>query len=424
MIDRPAYLTTIQILKDEPVVKFITGIRHSGKSFMMDKIINDLKACGVDDAYIIRLNVESSVFDGVRTGRDLENYITAKLQKHGKHYLFIDEIQAISSWQKPIIALLKEKKVDIYISSSSYDILTKAARERTVNKKFVEIPFKPLSFAEYEHNTSVAWNRGCGLLNRAIAIRSSIGAHFKNYCLYGGFPAAFTEETPTKKSRMNDIYSSIILRDVIQHSKIHNIELLEYIVRHIFENIGRENSTMKITDYLKKRRYKKNLSLVYNYVKALENAFVIKKIYRRNILTGKTLRTNVKYFIEDHALLNAVMEIEPSVSNGIYENILVNDLIRRGFAVFTGKLKAETINFVALQNNKTVFIQTFSKDEAAPDVFITKTAVFKQLDDLQLGDAGARLKYAVFFEDDVSETERSNEIKYITLQNFLLLDLI
>jgi predicted AAA+ superfamily ATPase len=195
---------------------------------------------------------------------------------------------------------------------------------------------------------------------------------------------------------------------------------LEHIIDIIFLNIGKENSSQKITAHLRKKRYKKNLNLVNSYIKALENAFVLKKIYRCNLLTGKILNTNVKYFVGDHALLNAAKGINRNASGGIGENILVHDLERRGYAVYSGKFGTALVDFVAVQENTFIFLQTIDKASNSEAVLRQKTETLGLLNDVET--FSTQKKYIIFLDGGAAEHGSGSGVVSISLQDFLLLE--
>jgi predicted AAA+ superfamily ATPase len=426
MLERTAYLEKLKKAAGEPRVKMLAGIRHSGKSFLFYHFISGLKKAGVDDERIIHLNFESAAVP--RTAREIEAFIGEKTGENGKYYLFLDEIQTVSGWERALRSLLRRRELDIYISVSDAGALPKNRGEDAAKTCFT-INISPLSFAEYKQFFAPEAKPGCGLLNKAIALKNSNLDHFESYTRYGGFPAVYAgladpyaglsgigaEEIEIMTSRLNGIYSSILLNDVIRRANIRNIELLENIIDIIFLNIGKENSSQKITAQLRKKRSNKNLSLVNPYIKALERAFVIKKIYRCNLLTGKIANKNVKYFIGDHALLNAVKGIKCEISGGIGENILVHDLERRGYAVYSGKLGAALIDFVAARENTFIFLQTVDK-ASDNEALRQKTEALASLNGVEI--FSPQKKYIVFLYGGA--TEDVNGVCRISLRDFLL----
>jgi predicted AAA+ superfamily ATPase len=436
MLDRSAYLDVIKNAGNESRAKMVAGIRYSGKSFLFHQFISELKQAGIDDEHIIHLNFENAVFDAQpRTARDIEAFINKKTAKSGKYYVFFDEIQTVSGWEKTVNTLLQRRKLDVYISTSNAAPLL-GGNDATREKKYVLINFKPLSFAEYKKLFAPELKPGCGLLHKAMAIKNSEVKHFDNYVRYGGFPAVYTglcetnadlsdigtEQIETINSRLDGIFSSILLNDVIRRANIRNVELLGHIINIIFLNIGKENSAQKIIETLRKDRYKKNLSLVHQYLKALENAFVLKRVYRCNLLTGKLMRSNVTYFIGDHALLNAAMGIRDKAADGIPKNILLHDLERRGYTVFSGKLGDRVIDFFAKRADTFIFLQIIDRESGREsgeeNILNQKVESLNLLNNIEM--FSLQKKYVLFPDADALFKHEDGGIHYVSLQNFLL----
>ncbi|MDR2344097.1 MAG: AAA family ATPase [Spirochaetaceae bacterium] len=430
MLDRSDYLDIIKNAGNEPRAKMLAGIRHSGKSFLFYRFISELKQAGIDNDHIIHLSFENRIFDIPRTARGIEEFIVKKTGKTGKYYIFFDEIQVVSGWEKAVSALLRRQKFDIYISTSSAALLSVNYAEQ--EKKYFLINFKPLSFAEYKKEFAPESKPGCGLLNKAMSIRNSKCNHFDNYVRYGGFPAVYSglsetytglscvgaEETETINFRLNCIYSSILLNDVVRCANIHNVELLEHIINIVFIGIGKENSTQRIIENLRKKYYKKNLSLVGRYLKALENAFVLKKLHCCNLLTGRLLRTNTKYFIGDHSLLNAVIGLRDRAADGIAENILLHDLERRGYTVYSGKLGKSSVDFFAKRADTFIFLQVIDKGAGNEDILKQKTETLNSLNSIEL--FSSQKKYMLFLDAGLRFKQEAGGINYVSLEEFLL----
>ncbi|GMO25766.1 MAG: ATP-binding protein [Termitinemataceae bacterium] len=429
MIDRNSYLREIEPLKNQPLVKILAGIRYGGKSEIFLQLIRRFKECGVEDDHIVYLNLENSAFSHLSTATDIKNYIEAKIQSGGKYYLLLDEVQNISGWEKALSDLYPRKDIDIdiYISSSCANIRNIQTK---YNRPWVKINVKPFSFSEYKNNVKPVFIRGKGLLKCAISIRESALTQFSNYVCAGGFPAVFLEKEDAIKTRIEEIYSSILFRSLVQKYNIHNIELLERIIKYIFENISQENSAKKIQDHLLKENYNKNLSQVSKHIKYLEDSFILKRIYRYNISSGKILHTNVQYFIEDHSLLNAVIQINDFTKFGIYANIILNDLLCRKMKVFTGKFFDNTIDFVAAMDkgDKIIFIQlVFGKyvwQEQIDEKLKSFHSLLKVID--KYIDHPKKAMYLVFTNTDLlpplpCDTISDGIIKYIKMADYLLL---
>jgi predicted AAA+ superfamily ATPase len=438
MVKRTAYLDRIKRLKDEPCVKIITGVRHSGKSFLLYQIIAELKLSGIDDEHIIHVNFENAALDVPRTAREIETFIETvigqKTEKDKKYYIFFDEIQTITGWEKVVRALWRQQRFDIYISASNMARKSKNGGGAEVEKKYFFINFKPFSFAEYKENFAPAVKREDGLLAKAIMLKKSTGALFGSYVRYGGFPSVYTglhgtnavlssvsaEYAEAARTSLKSIYSSILLHDVIRRAKIRNVELLEHIIDIIFPGAGQENSPKKIAESLREKRYTKDLNLVSRYITALENAFVIKKIPCCNLLTGKLISTNARYFMSDHGLLVAARGGCNADSTAAAWNILLHDLEYREFIVCSGKIKTRIVDFFAKRGERFIFLQTVTGTDDA-ETIEQKTETLHLLNDIE--HFSPQEKYVIFLDETVQRKyETVNDIHYLSLCDFLLLE--
>jgi len=165
----------------------------------------------------------------------------------------------------------------------------------------------------------------------------------------------WTEETAGRV--VYDIYSSIILRDVVQRNNIRDVELLERVVRFVFDNIGNKFSAGNIADYFKSQQRKIDLNTVYNYLNALEGAYIIYRVPRYDIKGKEILKTLEKYFVGDPALIHAVMGYRDRIISGLLENVVLLELLRRGYRVFTGRSGEKEIDFVAEKGDKKIYVQ-------------------------------------------------------------------
>lgn len=156
---------------------------------------------------------------------------------------------------------------------------------------------------------------------------------------------------------VDDIYSSAILRDTIQRHKIRDVELLERVVRFVLDNVGNKFSAKKVADYFKSQQRKIDLNTVYNYLNALESAFIIDRIPRFDVKGKEILKTNEKYFVGDHGMIYAILGYKDRIISGVLENIVMLELKRRGYKVFTGKMDNREIDFIAELKDQKIYIQ-------------------------------------------------------------------
>jgi hypothetical protein len=337
---------------DKPFIKVVTGLRRSGKSAILALLIEELVEKGVAESNIIYLNFESFEFSDIDSSVKLYEFIKHRIKKDERYYVLLDEIQEVKAWEKAVNSFLVDFNVDIYITGSNSHLLS-SELATYIAGRYVEIQISTLSFAEY-------------LLFKQERIPEealSLYMHFEGFLRMGGFPVLhtgdYTYETAYKV--VYDIYSSAILRDTVQRYKIRDLELLERVVKYVFDNVGSLFSAKNVADYFKNQFRKIDLNTVHNYLNALEGAFIVHRISRYDIKGKEILKTQEKYFVGDQALLYSVMGFKDRMLSGVLENIVMLELKRRGYRVYVGKLNGTEVDFVAVKNGERVYVQVAYK---------------------------------------------------------------
>ena len=348
MLKRDLYLDRIIPFIDKPFIKVITGLRRSGKSALLELIKNHLLKNEVDENNIIYLNFESLANHSYTEIIPLYTFIKEKIVSKEKYYLFFDEIQEVNQWEKVINSFLVDFNVDIYITGSNSHLLS-SELATYITGRYVEFQIQTLNFNEYL-DFSVAFKPDTLSNSKEV---------FNNYLRLGGFPvihiAVYTTESAYKI--VYDIYSSAVLRDTIQRFQIRNVELLERIIRYVFDNIGNSFSAKNIADYFKSQLRKVDINTVYNYLNALESAFIINRVQRYDIKGKEILKTQEKFFLGDISFMYALMGYRDRYISGILENIVLLDLKSKGYKVFVGKLDTKEIDFIAEKGNEKLYVQ-------------------------------------------------------------------
>ena len=348
MIIRTIYLNQLKDFIDKPFIKVITGIRRSGKSVLLMLLKQELLKNNINAENIIYINFESFVFSDLKTSKHLYDFIKSKITNNKKYYILLDEIQEVTEWEKTINALQIDFDTDIYITGSNSRLLS-SELATYLSGRTIQINIYTLSFTEYlQFGKEYS---GTDLNNHYTA--------FDKYLRLGGFPSIHTanyNQGQTYKI-VYDIYSSVILRDVVQRFKIRDIALLERVVKFVFDNIGNKFSAKNVADYFKSQNRKLDLNTIYNYLNALESSYIIYRIPRYNLRGKEILKTNEKYFLSDTSLLYALTGYRDRLISGVLENIVMLELKRRGYNVFTGKLDDMEIDFVAEKQNKKIYLQ-------------------------------------------------------------------
>lgn len=352
MILRPTYIDAIIPFIDKPQIKIITGIRRSGKSVVLRLLKEELLQRGVQEEQIITINFESFAFIELTKAQKLYEFVKEKITNPQKYYLLLDEIQEVEDWEKAVNSFIVDFDVDVYLTGSNSHLLSSELATYLAGR-CVEIPVFTLSYKEYldfrhhyfkEENTANS---------------------FVQYLRFGGFPVIHTANYPdeTAYKVVYDIYSSVILRDTVQRYKIRDIELLERVIKYAFDNIGNTFSGKNVADFFKSQQRKVDVNTVYNYLNALEGAFVLYRVPRYDIKGKEILKTQEKFYVSDVSIIYALMGYRDRMISGILENIVFLELKRRGYNVYIGKLDTTEIDFVAEKRNQKIYVQVVYKLE-------------------------------------------------------------
>lgn len=345
MIIRENYLNTLIDAKDTEFIKVITGVRRSGKSTLLLMFKEYLLNNNVNENEIIHINFESAMYDYIRNYKDLYEEIKKKLSSK-KTYILLDEVQNVNEWEKAINSLNVDFNVDIYITGSNAYLLS-SELATLLSGRYIEIKMYPLSFKEFlkfnEYDTN------------------NIEEKFYEYLKYGGLPAItqIKDKNNLVISYLNDIYNTIVKKDIIERNNIKDIALLENIVKYVSANIGSSISANKISDYLNSNKIveKSNHLTIDNYLKMLENAFIVYKADRSDIRSKALLKTLGKYYIADTGLRNIILGFRNIDEGHLLENVVYLELLRRGFKVNIGKTLEYEVDFIAENPNEIKYYQ-------------------------------------------------------------------
>lgn len=349
MIVRKSYMKQILDFLDKPVIKIITGMRRSGKSVLLELIKEEVLRRGVKESQIFSANFESLQFEDLKNYKALYGAIIAAAKAaNGKLYLFIDEIQEVESWEKVINSVRIDCDCDMYITGSNARLLS-GELATLLSGRYIEIPVYPLSFSEYLEFAG----------NNEDEKGLSREQHFSNFLRYGGLPGIHEMkwEDAALLRYLTDIFNSVLLKDVIKRNKIRDIHLLERIVQYLLDNIGNTFSAKTISDFLKNQGRKLSSETVYNYINALQSAFLIHKVPRFDIKGKRLLETQEKYFVSDLGLRHATIGYRDNDIGALLENVVFFELLRRGYSVHIGKQGLSEVDFVAGKADERLYVQ-------------------------------------------------------------------
>jgi predicted AAA+ superfamily ATPase len=378
---REKYLATALGVVDTEDVKVITGIRRSGKSRLLE-LIRDEILKKTDQDHAVYLNFEDLNNAKLMTATALNDYCRSAVRDDKTYYYFFDEIQDVSEWEK-VVNSLRLGNADIYITGSNSTITSGRLATKLTGRTF-PIEMSPLSFQEFiDFRQRSGFSKLSGGLKAGYPeYDDALKAELEEFISVGGFPLLSTHEySQTEiKTRIEEIHNTVVLRDVIQRHEIKNVQLLERIIAFVYDNVGGQLSILSIAKYLKSQQRKgADHETIANYLKYLEEAFVIGKAQRFDIRGKQLLETNNKYYLGDHSLQYALRGHRQDKVQGILENIVYLELVRRGYTVTVGKMKVyddeqkkeveKEVDFVAEKDSDRIYVQVSMAFSASKETY-------------------------------------------------------
>lgn len=352
LVDRPEYLNQLILNKDIDLVKIVSGIRRAGKSSILDLFHQHLLDTGIPEANIIHMNLESLRYRDLTDYLTFYDYVSERISHNGRTYLIFDELQTVEHWEKAIESFRIDFDVDIYITGSNAYLLS-SEFSTLLAGRYIEIRVLPLSFKEfltfYEFNPEI-----------------SIEEKFQKYLQLGGMPVLkeFQFNVSGINQALEGIYSTIVLRDVLQRNPQINQNTLHKVMLFLSSNIGSITSPNKIGNVLStegdiKKTKEKNIAgkTVERYISMLQNAFIIYSINRYDIKGKQLLKTLGKNYLVDMGFRNLLLGYRDADRGHIIENIVFLELLRRHYRVYIGKVGENEIDFIAEKPEEKIYIQ-------------------------------------------------------------------
>lgn len=352
LINRPEYLTQLIQNKDVDLVKIVTGIRRCGKSSLLDLFHQYLSTNNVPDANIIHMNLESLRYRNLTDYLSFYDYVSALIPATGKTYLIFDELQGVEQWEKAVESFRLDFDVDIYITGSNAYLLS-TEFSTLLSGRYVEIRMLPLSFKEfltfYEFETAITMEE-----------------KFQKYLQFGGMPILkeYHFNEPRSNQALEGIYSTVVLRDILQRNNQVDQNMLHKIMLFLCSNIGSINSPNSIGNVLSNegdiQQFKgKNVAgkTVDKYISMLRSAFIFYSVGRYDVKGKQLLKTLGKHYIIDMGFRNMLLGYRDADRGHIIENIVFLELLRRDYRVYIGKVGETEVDFVAEKPNDKLYIQ-------------------------------------------------------------------
>ena len=338
-IIREKYISKIKPFINKPVLKILTGMRRVGKSSLLH-IIKDEILKDVADENKIYINFEATNLLSINNANSLLEYLKPLLEDvKGKVYFFFDEIQVIDGWEEVISDLKYNRDYDIFLTSSNKKLIS------SLSEKYVEFEIQPFTFSEFKK----------AFENMELSKENL----FYKFIQLGGLPFLKyfdLDETPSFEY-LNDIYNTVLVKDVLQYNNIRDVDLFNHIFSYVLTNIGQSFSASSIKTYLKNKNKNISVDTILNYLEYCNIAFLIKKVPRYDILSKKTLKVDEKYYLTDHGFRQATgFPITQDIER-ILENIVYIELLSRGYEVKVGKVKDKEINFIAKKEKSLSYYQ-------------------------------------------------------------------
>lgn len=369
LIPRKGYLDWLCRWQDKQIIKVVSGVRRCGKSTLFTLFKQNLLKQGVDEKQIISINFEAMEFEALRDYHTLYQYINDHLQQDCKNYIFLDEVQHCTEYQKAVDSLFIKDNCDIYLTGSNAYFMS-GELATVLSGRYVELKMLPLSFKEFVSAFSPE--------NVDISIQEK----FNLYLNYGSFPflARYNSFDSDAYNYLRDVYNTIILNDIVKRLKITDVNALDKVTKFIADNIGNIVSINKIANTLKSGGKSIDNKTVEKYLQGLVDALFLYKAPRFNI-KGKQLLTNMpKYYIVDIGMRNILIRNKESDIGHIIENLAYLELMRRGYEVYVGDIDKGEVDFVAIKNNQTEYYQ-ISATTLNPDTLARELAPLQSVQD-------------------------------------------
>lgn len=343
LIQREEYLNKLIALKDKKIIKVVTGVRRCGKSKLLEMYRKWLLEQGVEEERIVSINFEDLDFEDLTDYKKLHTYLKEHLVKDNMTYIFLDEIQNVEQFPKVVDSLYIKDNVDIYITGSNAHMLSSEIAT-LLSGRYIQIEMLPLSFKEYMISTGSMNDRGI---------------KYVDYLQNSSFPYTLELEGQSDEIRsyLEGLYNTIVVKDIINHSKISEPMMLKSILKFIFDNIGNPLSSKKIADTMTSSGRRIDTRTVEKYLNALTESYIIYQAKRYNIKGKQYLKTLEKYYVVDIGLRLMLFGSKQIDAGRILENIVYLELLRRGYDVYVGKVDEFEVDFVAQNGKGTTYFQ-------------------------------------------------------------------
>lgn len=342
MIKRENILKRIRPFYENELIKVLIGLRRSGKSVLLHQIMDELLQAGVKKEQIIYMNFEDFQYSSITNAQQLYDHICDKRQNEEKYYLFFDEIQMVSEFERSLNSFRATWDVSIFITGSNSKLLS-GELATVLSGRYITFRVMPFSFQE-----------ACEMRK----IKTPDENDLTEYMNWGGMPQRFSMHGESEvRTFLQDLYNSVVLRDIVQRTGARDVDLLNRIMEYLMANPSQTFSSQGILKYFKSMDRDVSTQTLYNYLDHIQTSLIVSKARRYDIRGRKLLTTLDKYYLTDLGLgriHNSGYKLE---MGALLENVVYNELLSRGYEVYVGKLPGGEVDFVALKNGKKEYYQ-------------------------------------------------------------------
>ena len=344
MINRPLYVDKIMAYTDTPFVKVLTGVRRCGKSTIFEMIRQELLERGIPEDHIIMKKYTEMDIPDTITAKQMYDELVSRVEDDKRYYFLLDEIQEIKGWEKAVNSLLEGMNADIYVTGSNSKLMSSEI-STYLTGRYISIPVFTLSFREY--------------LEFKKESTQSYDKLLEEYIKFGGFPiiALGEYEQQSAYQIVDGIYHTVVSRDIVKRHRINKQDLFDRVVKYVIENMGKTFSASSISNFLKSENRKVSIESIYNYLRWLEQAFIIFPCERYDMQGKSVLKTQEKYYLADVSFRYALFGYNRKMLDGVMENIVYLELRRRGYDVYVGKNNTKEIDFIAIHKDEKIYVQ-------------------------------------------------------------------
>ena len=344
MILRSDYIEAVKPFMDAPLVKILTGVRRCGKSTIFEMIRQELLERGIPEDHIIMKKYTEMDIPDTITAKQMYDELVSRVEDDKRYYFLLDEIQEIKGWEKAVNSLLEGMNADIYVTGSNSKLMSSEI-STYLTGRYISISVFTLSFREY--------------LEFKKDSTQSYDKLLEEYIKFGGFPiiALGEYEQQSAYQIVDGIYHTVVSRDIVKRHRINKQDLFDRVVKYVIENMGKTFSASSISNFLKSENRKVSIESIYNYLRWLEQAFIIFPCERYDMQGKSVLKTQEKYYLADVSFRYALFGYNRKMLDGVMENIVYLELRRRGYDVYVGKNNTKEIDFIAIHKDEKIYVQ-------------------------------------------------------------------